>query len=181
MVGAHRLAQRPEEPMTDKPPYRVNRDDLPEIRITPDNPENTAPFIARMCHGSDTSWMFAERGPGYHTDPHHHDAEQINYVVEGEIWFFVADDGYHCRAGDIMRIPPGKWHWAWNRGPGKAVVLESHSPPLTNADIAAKIVPLLGPDEDPAAVEHRENLYTGTFPGDTKAIEARAFSEEGES
>ena len=76
-----------------------------------------------------TSLVFAERAPGYHTSPHKHDCEQMNYIVSGEIYFFVDGRSYRCIVSDVMRIPRNKVHWAWNRGTETAVVFESHSPP----------------------------------------------------
>ena len=62
--------------------------------------------------------------PGYHTRPHMHDCEQMNYIVSGEMYFFVDGRGYRCRQGDVMRIPRNKVHWAWNRGKDTAVIFE---------------------------------------------------------
>ena len=59
-----------------------------------------------------------------------HEAEQINYVLEGEIWFFVEERGFLCKAGDFHRIPSHKIHWAWNRSSADAVVVEAHAPAL---------------------------------------------------
>ena len=84
------------------------------------------------------------------------------------------------KAGDIIRIPANKWHWAKNRGNETAVVIETHAGPATNEQIAANTVSLLGPDEDPASVHHIYNLHSGGYPGDQAAVEARAFREEGE-
>ncbi len=106
-----------ERMMPDKPRYRIHYDDIPVINITPEDPGNVASFVVRMVYGTDTSIMFADRGPGYHTKPHYHDAEQVNIVSSGEMWFFVEQHGYRCRKGDIMRIPRNKIHWAWNRSP----------------------------------------------------------------
>ena len=165
--------------MSEKPRYRVNRSELPQFQHTPAYHNNTGSLVATACHGSRTSWLFAERSPGYSSEPHHHDAEQINYFVSGEMWLFVEEFGYRCGPGDIIRIPPGKWHWARNRGSESAVVIETHSPPATNEQIAQSTVSLLGPDEDPASVRHVNNLQSGTFPGDVEALEARAYREEG--
>ena len=66
--------------MADKPRYRINYDDIPVINITPEDPGNVASFVVRMVYGTDTSIMFADRGTGYHTKPHYHDAEQVNFV-----------------------------------------------------------------------------------------------------
>jgi quercetin dioxygenase-like cupin family protein len=165
----------------ENPKYRVALADVPVITVKPSNPRNTAPFEARIIHGWETGFMHAVRAPGYHTEPHAHPSEQFNYIVEGEIWFFVEEHGYRCKAGDVMRIPRDKVHWAWNRGPGSATVIETHSPPITaNNQNLEKIVSLLGPDEDPS----RRTVTTNVFPQfDQDAvdrIEERALAEETE-
>jgi len=165
--------------MTKKPRYRINYDDIPEIHITPKDPGNNAPFVVRMVHGSDTSIMFADRGPGYHTKPHFHDAEQMNYVVSGEIWFFVDGYGYRATKGDIMRIPRNKIHWAWNRGNEHCVLFESHTPPLIGDDnLGDKVVALLGPDDDRVAIQGIQNIRDPYDQAEVDAIEARAIAEE---
>jgi quercetin dioxygenase-like cupin family protein len=37
--------------------------------------------------------------------PHAHPHEQITYVAEGEIFFCVADEKHHLRAGDLFTVP----------------------------------------------------------------------------
>ena len=64
-----------------------------------------AQMVVRKGYGNECSLMIATRRPGYHTKPHQHESEQINYVLEGEIWFFVKDKGYLCKKGDFHRIP----------------------------------------------------------------------------
>ena len=165
--------------MAKKPNYRVNYDDIPELNVKPMDTGNDAPFVVRLVHGTETSIMFADRGPGYHTKPHYHDAEQINYVVSGEMWFFVDGFGYHCTKGDIMRIPRNKIHWAWNRADEHCVLIESHTPPLIgDEDLKGKAVPLLAPDEDLEAVNAVENLRDPYDQAEVDAIEARAIAEE---
>jgi quercetin dioxygenase-like cupin family protein len=169
--------------MSEKPNYRVAFADVPEIVVKPHetNAENTAEFRARIVHGAETGVMLANRGPGYHTTPHMHDAEQFNYILSGEIWFFVEKNGYRCKAGDLMRIPKNRVHWAWNRGPGHAVVLETHAPPITaNNQHNELIVSVLGPDED-----RSKTTLTNVFPdfdqAEMKEIERRAIAAEMES
>jgi mannose-6-phosphate isomerase-like protein (cupin superfamily) len=162
--------------MERRQPYRVNRAELPAFQHTPATPDNTGNLVASACHGSRTSWLFAERSTGYRSAPHRHDAEQMNYFVSGEMWLFIEDCGYLCGAGDIVCIPPGKWHWAVNRSAHPCVMIETHSPPVTNDQIARSTVGLLGPDEDPRTVEHRES-ESAQYSGDVRAIEARALAE----
>jgi quercetin dioxygenase-like cupin family protein len=166
----------------DKPNYRVAFEDVPMITVKPVDPTNTAPFQARIIHGWETGNMHAVRAPGYHTKPHSHDSEQFNYIVDGEIWFFVEEHGYRCKAGDVMRIPRNKVHWAWNRGPGNATVIETHSPPLTAyTQNLEKIVSLLGPDEDPSQRTINTNVFPPFDQDAVDRIEARALAEESEA
>jgi quercetin dioxygenase-like cupin family protein len=85
---------------------------------------------ARIAYGTDMSLMIAERQPGYHSKPHLHDAEQLNYVLAGELWVFVEDTGFHARQGDVFRIPRNAVHWSWVQGDAPCVLLEAHAPAL---------------------------------------------------
>src|SRR5260370_41294652 len=110
---------------------------------------------SQKVHGTDTSLMFAERAPGYHTSPHQHDCEQMNYIVSGEIFFFVDGRGYRCKASDVMRIPRNKVHLAWNRGTETAVVFDSHSTPLRDCgDTAVARLPVY---DDAVRIRHMPN------------------------
>ena len=163
--------------MTDKPNYRVNRRDVKISERVAMAAVGQSVLRSQKVHGTDTSIMFAERAAGYHTSPHQHDCEQMNYIVSGEIFFFVDGRGYRCKAGDIMRIPRNKVHWAWNRGTETAVVFESHSPPLR--DRGGDAVALLGPDDDAAKIQHMPNILVKMDQAEIDRIEARAIAEEG--
>jgi len=78
--------------------------------------------------GNECSLSSVTRAPGYHTLPHQHDSEQINYISDGEIWFFVEERAFRCRKGDFQRVPRNLVHWAWNRSDRPATVIETHSP-----------------------------------------------------
>jgi mannose-6-phosphate isomerase-like protein (cupin superfamily) len=166
----------------EKPNYRTRKDEVPTRRARPSSAANESVILAsQRIYGHDTSIMFADRGPGYHTRPHQHDAEQMNYMVSGEIWFYVGGRGYRCKRGDIMRIPKNKVHWAWNRGTEPAVIIETHCPPLIGNDAEARTtaVPLLGPDEDKEKVPYVVNKVVPMDPKEVAAIELRAWEEEG--
>jgi mannose-6-phosphate isomerase-like protein (cupin superfamily) len=162
--------------MLDKPNYRVNRRDIKMTERLAQAAVGRSILRAQKVYGTDTSIMFAERASGYHTSPHMHDCEQMNYIVSGEIYFFVDGRGYRCKAGDVMRIPRNKVHWAWNRGTEIAVVFESHSPPLR--DRGGDAVPLLGPDDDASKVQQTANILVKVDQAEIDAIEARAIAEE---
>jgi quercetin dioxygenase-like cupin family protein len=162
--------------------YRIAKDDLPVRRAKPSSAARDDVVLStQRIYGTENSIMFAERGPGYHTRPHRHDAEQINYIVSGEIWFFVEERGWRCKPGDIMRIPRNRVHWAYNRGTEHCVIIESHCPPLigNNAEARETAMPLLGPDEDVKAVRYVVNEVVPMDPAKVAAIEERAWNEEG--
>lgn len=172
-------AKKPVEP---KPNYRTCKDALPVRRARPSSAANESVILAsQRVYGNETSVMFAERGPGYHTRPHAHAAEQMNYILSGEIWFYVEGRGYRCKPGDIMRIPKDAVHWAYNRGTEQAVIIETHCPPLigNDADARTTAVPLLGPNEDKDKVPYVVNRVIPMDPAQVATIEQRAFDEEG--
>ncbi|MBN1995443.1 MAG: cupin domain-containing protein [Anaerolineae bacterium] len=50
-------------------------------------------------------------GPTSEPDPPHaHPHEQVCYVAEGEIIFFLADEPTHLKAGDVFLVPSGQPH-----------------------------------------------------------------------
>jgi quercetin dioxygenase-like cupin family protein len=161
--------------------YLANKNALPVRTAAPSSAANKGVFMStQRVYGMDTSIMFAERGPGYHTRPHRHECEQMNYVMSGEIWFFVEDEGYLCKQGDLMRIPRGKVHWAYNCANGNAVVLESHTPPLigNHAEARSTAVPLLGDDERLEDVKYVVNEVIPMDPKIVAEIERRAIGDD---
>ena len=68
-----------------------------------------------MAYGNDSSIMIATRPPGFHSKPHYHDSEQLNYVADGEMWIFIDKEGFPLKKGDFFRIPRNAVHWSWNR------------------------------------------------------------------
>jgi hypothetical protein len=70
-------------------------------------------------------------------------------------------------------------HWAWNRGTETAIVFESHCPPLTGTIHGrGDAVALLGPDDDPAKIQHMANILVKMDQAEIDAIEARGIAEE---
>lgn len=52
-----------------------------------------------------------EDGPASQPDPpHSHPHEQITYVAEGELLFFVGDIPHHLHAGDLITVPSNMPH-----------------------------------------------------------------------
>jgi uncharacterized RmlC-like cupin family protein len=82
----------------------------------------------QMVYGVGGSLLWAERPAGYHSTPHIHASEQLNWVIDGELWFFVEARGFVARRGDFFRIPEMLVHWAWNRSEQPCQVVEAHFP-----------------------------------------------------
>jgi quercetin dioxygenase-like cupin family protein len=76
---------------------QVKRENVPEKKVVLKTGEGEGSMIIRQAYGNESSLLVASRPPGYHTRPHMHASEQINHVLEGEIWFFMEDKGYHCK------------------------------------------------------------------------------------
>ena len=89
-----------------------------------------ATLKALIVGGAELSLMVADRPPGYHSIPHTHPAEQLNYVLEGQLWVFVEDEGFQVARGDFFRIPRDAVHWSWVAGEQTARIIEAHSPGL---------------------------------------------------
>lgn len=165
--------------MPDKPRYRVNLADVPKRRARPTTTPDGEFKVVQRVYGTETSLLFADRDPGYHTNPHRHDCEQMNYIVSGEIWFFVEDKAYRCHAGDILRIPRNSLHWAWVRGRESCSVIETHSPPLPgHGEARNTAVSLLAPDETLSDDHVARNARVHMDPEEVRRIEDRAIAEE---
>ena len=74
---------------------------VPRRRVTL---EAGTSFETTFVSGKHVNLMVAHRPPGYHSRPHAHDAEQLNYVQDGEVWFFVGQRGYHLTSSCLMVI-----------------------------------------------------------------------------
>lgn len=111
--------------------YHVALADIPETVLVPAKYLSGGSIGAQIAYGKEGSIMVATRQPGYHSKPHSHDAEQFNYVLEGELYIFVEDTGFLARKGDVFRIPRNLVHWSWVQGTTECVLLEVHTPALT--------------------------------------------------
>jgi quercetin dioxygenase-like cupin family protein len=152
----------------------VKSTDVPEYQRDQSGEAGTGSMVVRKGYGNECSLMIATRRPGYHTKPHQHGSEQINYVLDGEIWFFVKDQGYLCKKGDFHRIPANTVHWAFNRSDKDATVAEAHAPGLIDGRAGDSAAALF--DEG----EKRDIRGPGTnqfVPYDQERAEAKYFSK----
>jgi quercetin dioxygenase-like cupin family protein len=59
--------------------------------------------------------------------PHAHPHEQITYVAEGELWFFIGEEKYRLQKGDLIKIPSGIPHTVQTLTPNVRLI-DSFSP-----------------------------------------------------
>lgn len=110
----------------------------------------------KVVHGDECSIVIATREAGYHSRPHHHESEQLNYVLEGEMWVFVDEEAFVARTGDFFRIPAGAVHWAFNRSEAPVTSFQVHAPPLEPQREAARGLYAAG--EEPAPRGNSRNI-----------------------
>jgi mannose-6-phosphate isomerase-like protein (cupin superfamily) len=159
-----------------KTPYRMNIDEVPPFKVAPPSQEKPSAIDVRMVYGTDTGMMMAAREKGYHSRPHHHDAEQWNFIMAGEIWFFIGEEGFRCKKGDIVRIPRKAIHWTWVRHEQGCTMLETHTPSLTgDPALRPGAVAMVGKGETPDQ-NGVDNIFID-YP-QAKEIEARALAAD---
>ena len=142
-------------------PLHVKREDVPERKGVRTGAEGEGSMVSVKGYGNECSLMIASRAPGYHTTPHIH-----------EIWFFVEEQGFHCKKGDFQRIPGNKVHWAWNRSDKDAVVIEAHAPGLVGLKAANGAVALFDTSETPQVRQPGINEFVSF---DAAAVESKYF------
>ena len=87
--------------------------------------------------GESFSILYSER-VGLKARPHLHAAEQLSYVVSGEVWTFVDDRVFFSKAGDVIRVPGNVIHWALVEPGTTAVTFEVHTPVQGDPVVSAK-------------------------------------------
>lgn len=151
----------------------VKSQDVPERKRVHDGARGQGSMVVKKVYGNSCDLMVARRAPGYKTKPHFHESDQINHILEGEIWYFVEDEGFLCKKGDFVRIPGNAIQWEWNCSDAETIVIETHSPPMIGGQSIEGAVALFkdgvtlevqGPGEnkfvsyDTESVERKYNL-----------------------
>lgn len=155
-------------------PLHVKSEDIKGYQRDQKGESGTGQMVVKKGYGNECSLMIATRRPGYHTKPHEHESEQINYVLDGEIWFFVKDKGFHCKKGDFQRIPANTVHWAYNRSDKDCTVAEAHAPALLGVQAGSSAEALFD-DGEPQNV--RGPGVNKFVPFDQPAAEAKYFKD----
>jgi quercetin dioxygenase-like cupin family protein len=130
-------------------------------------------MATKMVYGNDCNLMVATRGPGYHSNPHRHDCEQLNYVVDGEVWVFVDDEAFLMKKGDFSRIPRNALHWAWNKSEADVTLVEVHAP-ACDPLVRQNALGLYKEGEKPDLSTAVDTIRTSDDP---TALEARIFAK----
>jgi quercetin dioxygenase-like cupin family protein len=112
----------------------------------------------KMVRGNESTLMLATRPGGYHSRPHKHDTEQMNYVLDGEIWVFVEDQFFLVKAGDFYRVPRNAVHWGWITSDQPCTILEVFAPAYV-ASGHQNVAPLFADGEAPAPLTGIKTEY----------------------
>jgi quercetin dioxygenase-like cupin family protein len=128
-----------------------------------------------FVYGNEANIMVATRSAGYHSKPHKHTPEQLNYVVAGELWIFVEDEGFHLHTGDFLRIPGNALHWAWNRGSVDCTMVQVHAPVLA-PESRAGTYGLFADGEVPHV---NKSAPSESIDADVETVERRVFARHG--
>ena len=161
-------------PRKDRSPLVAALADVPETVLVPAKHRAGGAVTAKIAHGTDSSLMVATREPGYHSKPHRHDCEQLNYVLAGELYVFIDDGGFLAREGDVFRVPRNATHWSWVQGAKPCVLLEVHAPALIgDPGFSDTAVALLGAGEDGAGVRKIGSQWPVEF--DQDSVERRVM------
>jgi len=129
----------------------------------------------KFVFGELCNMMVATRAGGYHSIPHTHDAEQINYVTEGEVWCFIGEKGFLAKKGDFLRIPRNAVHWAWNLSDEPCTIVEIHTPSVEPMR-RKNTVGLCDESEDSSVFQ---SVPVQNVEIDFKAIERKVLAEAG--
>jgi quercetin dioxygenase-like cupin family protein len=82
------------------------RNETPRQKIGPGRER----YLTHTAHLMVTVIDFTD-GPMQQPDPpHNHPHEQITYVAEGQVRFFLGDDTYDLSVGDMIAVPPDVPH-----------------------------------------------------------------------
>jgi quercetin dioxygenase-like cupin family protein len=107
---------------------KISLEEMQQGKQMPSAKVSGGDLLTFHVYGVDSSMMLATRTPGYHSRPHIHAAEQLNYVIDGEMTIFIVDEIYVMKAGDFLRIPSNTQHWAWVSGDRPCTMLQSFAP-----------------------------------------------------
>jgi quercetin dioxygenase-like cupin family protein len=87
---------------------------MPVLKQKETSPEILSPVFERRIASLDNLMVVVcdfTNGPASQPDPpHSHPHEQITYVAEGDLFFFIGEEKYYLEKGDIYTVPSGIPH-----------------------------------------------------------------------
>jgi quercetin dioxygenase-like cupin family protein len=87
---------------------------MPVLKKSESVPEKVSPVMERRLVHLDNLMVVVcdfSKGPMELPDkPHNHPHEQITYVDDGELYFFIGEEKHHLVKGDLVTIPSGIFH-----------------------------------------------------------------------
>ena len=98
--------------------------------------------VVLKATGADTggavAFLEATTAPGAGPDPHvHHDNDELFYVLEGRMRFWVGERTVEAPAGTFLFVPRGTVHAARNVGAGPVRLLAAYVPAGPERDMEA--------------------------------------------
>lgn len=91
---------------------------MPVFLESKTKPEKVSPvFERRIVNLENLMTVVCDftNGPAAEPDkPHSHPHEQITYVAEGDLYFFIGDEKHRLTKGDIIAVPAGVPHCIQN-------------------------------------------------------------------
>jgi mannose-6-phosphate isomerase-like protein (cupin superfamily) len=93
------------------------------VRMTRDEAFEPTGFpgytMQMLAHPESATFINSRVAAGGHAaDRHVHDADQLYFIVEGEMQVELGDTRHQAGAGSLVYIPAGLPHRNWNEGPG---------------------------------------------------------------
>ena len=79
----------------------VKRDEAPKQTIA----EGRTRYLAQTDRLMTAVIDFSDGPTDVPDPPHSHPHEQLSYVAEGEILFFLGDQKFHLKTGDMFAVP----------------------------------------------------------------------------
>lgn len=94
--------------------------------------EHVRPGVARKAFsGAGATLSLNRLMPGHSPNPHAHPHEQIVYIMEGEVDFFVGGEAHQMGPGSLLVVPPNIEHYAIVRGTEPVLNLDVFTPKRT--------------------------------------------------
>lgn len=132
---------------------------------------------ARVVYSPQASIMITTRSPGYHSRASAHEGDELDYVMEGEMWLFIGETGFKVKAGDFVRIPGGEMHWAVVPDDQTCTMLHVHTPPFVgNPKAQDMAVAMVTDEEAKKGFPIAKDIFDHDFP--MEEVERRYLGKE---